>query len=97
MLRRNPGSRVRGRRVEGGIPLNPMATDVEAWFAALDRFVDVPFMEEGRKQPPKPTAEELFESTSFSTPTRTGWRNARWRLERRLDDGVARQAPPSSQ
>ena len=22
-----------------------MATDIEAWFAALDRFVDVPFME----------------------------------------------------
>ena len=53
--------RAAGPFSEGGIPLNPMATDIEAWFAALDRFVDVPFMEEGRKQLPTPTAEELFE------------------------------------
>jgi hypothetical protein len=25
--------------------LNLMATDIEAWFAALDRFADVPFIE----------------------------------------------------
>jgi antitoxin VapB len=35
--------------------------DIEAWFAALDCYADVPFMEEGREQPPMLPAEELFE------------------------------------
>jgi len=58
---RLPGDRVRLRRVEGGILLEPIATDVDAWFAELDRFADVPFMEEGRSQPPMPPADDLFE------------------------------------
>jgi antitoxin VapB len=37
-----------------------MVTDVDAWFAALDRFADVPFMEGGRHQPPIPATEDLF-------------------------------------
>ena len=37
-----------------------MVMDIEAWFAALDRFADVPFMEEGRRQPPMRAAEGLF-------------------------------------
>ena len=57
---RLPGDRVRVRRVETGILLEPMVTDIDAWFAALDRFIDVPFMEEGRQQPPMPTAEDLL-------------------------------------
>jgi antitoxin VapB len=57
---RLPGDRVRVRRVGNGILLEPMATDVDAWFADLDRFADIPFMEEGRRQPPMPTAEDLF-------------------------------------
>jgi hypothetical protein len=28
--------------------LEPMVTDIDAWFATLDRFADVPFMEGGR-------------------------------------------------
>jgi antitoxin VapB len=44
---RLPGDRVRVRRVESGILLEPMVTDIDAWFAELDRFADVPFMEEG--------------------------------------------------
>jgi len=48
---RLPGDRVRVRRVEAGILLEPMATDIDAWFAELDRFADVPFMEEGRRLP----------------------------------------------
>ncbi len=28
--------------------------DIDAWFAELDRFADVPFMEDGRHQPPMP-------------------------------------------
>ncbi len=51
---RLPGDRVRVRRVKGGILLEPMVTDVEAWFAELDRFADVSFMEDGRRQPPMP-------------------------------------------
>ena len=29
-----------------------MASDIDAWFAELDRFADVPFMADGRRQPP---------------------------------------------
>ena len=53
---RLPGDRVRVRRVETGILLEPMVTDIDAWFAELDRFADVPFMEDGRRQPPMPEA-----------------------------------------
>jgi antitoxin VapB len=55
---RLPGDRVRVRRVEGGILLEPLLSDVDAWFAELDRFRDVPFMEDGRRQPPMPAPEE---------------------------------------
>ena len=51
---RLPGNRVRVRLVEGGILLEPMVTDIDTWFAELDRFTDVPFMEDGRRQPPMP-------------------------------------------
>lgn len=57
---RLPGDRVRVRRVEGGILLEPLQTDIDAWFAALDRFADVPFMADGRDQPPMPEEESLF-------------------------------------
>jgi antitoxin VapB len=58
---RLPGNRVRVRRVEGGILLEPIVTDLDAWFAELDRFVEVPFMEDGRRQPSMPEAEDRFE------------------------------------
>jgi len=59
---RLPGDRVRVRRVEGGILLEPMTRDLDAWFAELDRFAEVPFMEDGGRQPPPmPAAERLFE------------------------------------
>jgi antitoxin VapB len=58
---RLPGDRVRVRRLKGGILLEPIATDVDAWFAELDRFAGMPFMEEGRRQPPMPEAEDPFE------------------------------------
>lgn len=47
---RLPGDRVRVLRVEGGILLEPIVTDVDAWFQELDRFAQVPFMEDGRRQ-----------------------------------------------
>lgn len=58
---RLPGDAVRVRRVEGGLLLEPMATDIDAWFAELDRFAEVPFMAEGRRQPPMPPAKTSFE------------------------------------
>jgi antitoxin VapB len=44
-----------------GILLETIVTDFDAWFADLDRFIDVPFMEEGRNQPPLPDAQDPFE------------------------------------
>jgi antitoxin VapB len=46
--------RVRVRRVEGGILLEPIVTDFDELFRRIDRFADVPFMEDGRRQPPMP-------------------------------------------
>jgi antitoxin VapB len=57
---RLPGDRVRVKRVEGGILLEPMITDIDAWFAELDRFADVPLMEDGRRQPLMPEPRDLF-------------------------------------
>jgi len=57
---RLPGDRVRVRRVDRGILLEPIVTDLDAWFAELDRFVEVPLMQEGRCQPPMPQAEDPF-------------------------------------
>jgi hypothetical protein len=34
---------------------------IDAWFAAMDRFNGVPFMEEGRQQPPMPSARCLLD------------------------------------
>jgi antitoxin VapB len=55
------GDRVRIRRVGRAVLLEPLDTDIEAWFAELDRFADVPFMEEGRAQPPLPAPKAVFE------------------------------------
>ena len=52
--------RVRVRRVENGILLEPIVTDLDAWFAELDRFAGVPFMEDGRRQPPMPEPGDLL-------------------------------------
>jgi antitoxin VapB len=47
------GDRVRVRRAGRGVLVEPMFTDVSAWFAELDRLAE-PFMPEGREQPPTP-------------------------------------------
>jgi antitoxin VapB len=58
---RLPGDRVRVRHVGDGVLLEPIASDVDAWFDELDRFAEVPFFEDGRNQPPAPVDEDLFE------------------------------------
>jgi antitoxin VapB len=58
---RLPGDRVRVRRMGDGVLLEPIAADVDAWFAELDRFADVPLFEDGRNQPLAPADEDLFE------------------------------------
>ncbi|HTX42870.1 MAG TPA: hypothetical protein VMD25_13625 [Acidobacteriaceae bacterium] len=57
---RLPGSRVRVRRLHDGLLLEPIVTDIDAWFAEMDRFADVPFMDEGRQQPVMPPPEKIF-------------------------------------
>lgn len=57
---RLPGDRVRVRHVGNGVLLEPIASDVDAWFGELDRFADVPLFEDGRNQPPAPASEDLF-------------------------------------
>ena len=52
------GDRVRVRRAGRGVLVEPMFTDVLAWFAELDRLAAEPFMPEfgpeSRQQPPTP-------------------------------------------
>jgi antitoxin VapB len=58
---RLPGDRVRVRRVRDGVLLEPIATDLDTWFAELDRFADVPVFDDGRNQPPTPAGEHISE------------------------------------
>jgi antitoxin VapB len=51
---RLPGEAVRVTRVGNGVLLEPIETDITAWFASLDRFAAEPFMPEGREQPDMP-------------------------------------------
>ena len=48
------GEAVKVRRVGNGVLLEPMQTDVDAWFRELDRYSKEPFMREGRNQPKMP-------------------------------------------
>jgi antitoxin VapB len=49
------------RHVGEGVLLEPIASDLDAWFAELDRFADVPLFPDGRDQPPAPIGEDVFE------------------------------------
>lgn len=57
---RFPGDHVRIRREGKAVILEPMPFDVDEWFARMDRLGDIPFMEEGRNQPPMPEPRDLF-------------------------------------
>lgn len=48
------GDRVRVRRAGRGVLVEPIFTDVSAWFGELDRLASEPFMREGRRQPATP-------------------------------------------
>lgn len=54
------GDRVRVRRVPKGVLLEPLISDVDAWFSELDRLNSGPFMPEGRSQPVTPS-RDIFE------------------------------------
>ena len=59
---RLPGTEVRVRRLGSGVLLEPIErnqADLRAIFVALDRYRDIPFMEDGRQQPPMPPAEDV--------------------------------------
>lgn len=58
---RLPGSEVRVRRLGNGVLLEPIAADLDAWFAALDGFAPIPFMEDGRAQPEMPSGRAVFD------------------------------------
>jgi antitoxin VapB len=58
---RLPGTEVRVRRVGNGVLLEPIITDIDAWFASLDTFGFEAFMPEGREQPPMPAPESSFD------------------------------------
>jgi len=59
---RLPGTQVRVRRIGRGVLLEPMerdAKDIRAIVAELARYRDVPFMEDGRQQPPMPPPDDV--------------------------------------
>jgi antitoxin VapB len=59
---RLPGKEVRVRRVGRGVLLEPIETSAEEIreiFAELARYHDIPFMEEGRNQPPVLPSDDI--------------------------------------
>ena len=61
---RLPGKEVRVRRIGKAVLLEPIETDVDAWLASIDELRDVPFMSEGREQPPMPEDDIDWDKTS---------------------------------
>lgn len=57
---RLPGDRVRVRHSGNGILIEPISSDLDAWFGELDRFADVALFEDGRNQPQTPVGEDFF-------------------------------------
>jgi len=55
------GDEVTIRRMGRGVLLEPKISDVKEWLRKLDEFRTVPFMPEGRNQPPMPPPREMFE------------------------------------
>lgn len=59
---RLPGTEVRVRRIGKAVLLEPVDQefDVKAWWAKLDEYLDIPFMPEGREQPPMPIDDRKY-------------------------------------
>ena len=59
---RLPGKEVRVRRIGRSVLLEPIGEsfNVDAWWAKLDEYRDVPFMPEGRAQPPMPVDDRKY-------------------------------------
>ena len=60
---RMPGKEVRVRRIGRSVLLEPVgeAFDLDAWWAKLDEYLDVPFLPEGRpEQPPMPVDDRKY-------------------------------------
>lgn len=59
---RLPGKEVSVRRVGSAVVLEPIGEpfDMGAWWAKLDEYRDVPFMPEGREQPPMPVDNRKY-------------------------------------
>lgn len=55
------GDRVRVRRSGRGVLVEPVFTDVSAWFAELDRLGSEPLLPDGRQQPPAPPRDVFDE------------------------------------
>lgn len=51
---RFPGTEVRITRHGRGVLLEPVESNVDDWFADLDRYATEPFMPDGRNQPAAP-------------------------------------------
>ena len=51
---RFPVTEVRVSRHGQGVLLEPVVSNVDDWFAELDRFTDEPFLATGRNQPAAP-------------------------------------------
>jgi antitoxin VapB len=60
---RLPGKEVRVSRLGKGVLLEPVEEkfDIEAWHRKLDEYRDIPFMPEGRQQPPMPEDDVSFD------------------------------------
>ena len=56
---RFPGTEVRVSRHGLGVLLEPVVSNVDDWFANLDRYAAEPFMSDGRHQPSAQPREEF--------------------------------------
>jgi antitoxin VapB len=54
---RLPGSEVSVTRFGNGLLIEPKQMSVREWLAALKKYEHLPFMEDGREQPPMPESK----------------------------------------
>jgi antitoxin VapB len=58
---RLPGEKVRVRWIGRAVLLEPIEFDVDEWLAKLAEYRNIPFMENGREQPPMPDDDITFD------------------------------------